>query len=219
MCSWPGGAPQPHAHGSGDQTHPDRPGPPPTPCTWCPLPWVGRQALSHGFGGGTTGLSLLPSKLLRTFWREGGRGGPVLRAGERAGPGSGCSASLVALRDQAPRPRVAALCAVARALGVLGLPLQHPPRGGWAFPTSGGAVRGRERPQQRSGFLGHTPQATLGPLGRVVLGGCWHLGGRGRDSRHPLRPLCSEMSSPEPSGRDGLLREEPCPARWQVGTL
>lgn len=33
----------PHAHGleRGIHTLPDRPGPPPTPCSWCPLLWVG----------------------------------------------------------------------------------------------------------------------------------------------------------------------------------
>lgn len=213
-------------------------GSPTAPCTWFGGPDSPRQARAsaHPLYLVPPPLGGAPGTESWLWWGNHRPLPPPLQAAEdileggrerRPGPegwGAGrprlrCSASLVALRDQAPRPRVAALCAVARALGVLGLPLQHPPRGGWAFPTSGGAVRGRERPQQRSGFLGHTPQATLGPLGRVVLGGCWHLGDRGRDSRHPLRPLCSEMSSPEPSGRDGLLREEPCPARWQVGTL
>ena len=35
-------------------------GVPLTPCSWCPLPWVGLQALSHGSGGGA-GLTLFPS--------------------------------------------------------------------------------------------------------------------------------------------------------------
>lgn len=42
----------------GVQTLPDRLGAPPAPCSWCPLPWVGLQVLSHVCGGGA-GLTLL----------------------------------------------------------------------------------------------------------------------------------------------------------------
>lgn len=40
-----------------------------------PLPWVGLQALSHGFGWGAASLSSPSSKLLRKSWAEHSRGG------------------------------------------------------------------------------------------------------------------------------------------------
>lgn len=189
-CTW---------RGVGIQTLPDRPGPPPTPCSWCPLLWVGLQALSHGFGG-CGGLSLLP--ILQALGRN-----PRGKAAEKAwGPGRSGRGELAHwLRVQPGPHHCPGTRQLPRALGVAEaprpcLPLQHPLLGGWSFPALGPS-EGQGRSWSVVRVPGVSAPCSWPHLRQFRLGcraPCWRLGHRRSKqmSPEPLRTPNPTLQGP-----------------------
>lgn len=191
--------------------------PPPTPCSWCPLPWVGLQALSHGFGGGGNWPILLPILQAAEEILEGGQGRRPQGPGRESRLLGSCTpATLQGPGAQAPgRP-----CSVQLPRALAGLGLQCP-----LFRVGGPSLlwdplRGKGEATAGSGSLGsqpllsetHSSGRTARQLRRAVPGGLWGIRGG------PLRPrqtasltrCCSGMQCPEPLGEGWVpLREEP----------